>query len=318
MARELSDTSKLRIVREIAAGGMGTVFEAAQIGADGFEKRVAIKEILPALSQRPEFVAMFVGEAKLVADLVHENIIQIYQLNRHPGGGYYIIMEYVHGLSLAEFIQHHGQQRLPIELAVFITSRIARGLAYAHSRRDPHGAPKHIVHRDVCPRNIMITTEGLPKLGDFGIAQAATRLLAPAAENATLGKYGYMSPEQALNRPVDGRSDIYSLGLVLFELLALRPGRDRWSGNPVFAASKGWVDWDALPRVPSRLRKLLRRMLAFEPDERQANADDLAHDLEYYIYRKGYGPTVVTLEKYLRELCPSLYEFDPPASGAVQ
>jgi len=318
MLREIQDRSTLRVVRQIAKGGMGGVCEAYQVGADGFEKRVAIKELLPALYENQRFVDMFIGEAKLVADLVHENIVQIYQFNRDEQG-YYIIMEYVHGMSLAEFIRMHEAARLPEELAVFITSRIARGLAYAHSRRDACGRPLNIVHRDVCPNNIMVTTEGLPKLGDFGIAKAATNLLAGPEDNVSMGKMGYMSPEQAWGKDVDHRSDIYSLGLVLFELLALKRARDKWSGNPLFAAARGRVDWDALPGdTTPDLREILDGMLETDPEKRFADTDKLGHDLEYFIYHKGYGPTVVTLEKYLRELCPSLYEFEPAPAGEGQ
>jgi len=309
---QIDEHSAYRIVRELAKGGMGSVSEAIHLGADGFEKRVAIKQLLPALSDSPEFVDMFIAEAKLVADLVHENIVQIHQFNRGEHG-YYIVMEFVHGLSLAEFIERHTEDRqLPIELAVFITSRIARGLAYAHSRHDSFGVPLSVVHCDVCPRNILVTTEGLPKLGDFGIAKAANKYLSPSASETSLGKLAYMSPEQAWDRPVDYRSDIYSLGLVLFELLAMGKAREKWSSNMRFAAAKGWVDWDKLPRkVKSGLRKILNRMLDAEPNGRYDSTDQLAHDLEYFIYRKGYGPTVVTLEKHLRDLCPSLYDVMP-------
>ena len=317
MTEKIIENSAYRIVNELAKGGMGSVSEAFHLGADGFEKRVAIKQLLPTLSDSSEFVAMFIAEAKLVADLVHENIVQIYQFNRGQNG-YYIVMEFVHGLSLAEFIEKHdGDQQLPVELAVFITSRIARGLAYAHSRHDSAGAPMNIVHCDVCPRNILVTTEGLPKLGDFGIAKAADQYLSPNPGERSLGKLAYMSPEQAWDHPVDHRSDVYSLGLVLFELLTMSKGREKWSSNMRFAAAKGWVDWDKLPRrVKSGLRKILKRMLDPEPDGRYASTDELAHDLEYFIYRKGYGPTVVTLEKYLRELCPSLYQVMPPSPSA--
>ncbi|MBU1432030.1 protein kinase, partial [Myxococcota bacterium] len=153
---EINEKSAYRIVRKIAQGGMGTVCEAIHCGANGFEKRVAIKQLLPKLSDDQVFVSLFVTEAKLVANLVHENIIQIYQLNRYQGG-YYIVMEYVHGLSLAEFIQRHKDKHLGEELAVFIVSRIARGLAHAHSRRNAQGESLKIVHRDVCPNNTLIT-----------------------------------------------------------------------------------------------------------------------------------------------------------------
>ena len=312
--REIENRCTLKIVREIASGGMGTVSEAIQIGAGGFAKRVAIKEILQSSIGDESCVEMLMAEAKLVANLVHENIIQIYQLNQSRGG-YYIVMEYVNGLPLSEFIQLHHRMPakkriIPTELAVFITSRIARGLAYAHRRTDPFGKPLHIVHRDVCPKNIMVTTEGLPKLGDFGIA-FVTNQQASDSNYCAIGKFGYMAPEQAASGNVDFRADIYSLGLVLFELLTMSKCRGKWSDNLMMAAVNGWIDWDLLPRsVPKALRKLLEKMLASYPSQRFESTDELAQALEMYIYGKGYGPTVVTLEKYLRELAPSLYDFN--------
>ena len=317
---EIDNRCKLRIVRQIAAGGMGAVSEAIQEGAGGFEKRVAIKEILPNTSQDKAFVEMFVGEAKLVADLVHENIVQIYQLNEIDSR-HYIVMEYVNGLALADFIDLHrnhdggGNHRaIPVELAVFIASRIARGLAYAHSRTDCFGKPLHIVHRDVCPKNIMITTEGLPKLGDFGIASAANMQMDQQSSQA-VGKFSYMAPEQAAAENTDFRADIYSLGLVLFELLSLTRSRLKWNSNLMIAAINGWVDWELLPKkLPKKLIAILKTMLSESPEKRYQSTDELAHDLELFIYGKGYGPTVVTLEKYMRNLAPELYDFQIASS----
>lgn len=307
MLEHIEGTFNYRIVRLIAKGGMGSVYEAMQLGADGFEKRVAIKTLLPALSHNRRFVDMFIGEAKLVADLVHENIVQIYQLG-HSFHGYFIVMEYVHGLSLEEFIHFHAVtgERLPRELAVFITSRIARGLAYAHSRVDGDGGAKNIVHRDVCPNNVLITTEGLPKLGDFGIAKAANSAI-PQNDRSLMGKLLYMSPEQAQRKLVDHRADIYALGMLLFELLALQRARAPWFREAHDAAKDGRVDWDCLPDdINDNVMGILKRTLSVDPGERYSDTDKLAYDLEYHIYHKGYGPTVVTLEKYLQKHFPYL------------
>ena len=307
--RDIENQCSLRVVRAIASGGMGTVSEAIQFGAGGFEKRVAIKEILPNSANKPGFEEMFVDEAKLVANLVHENIVQIYQLNR-CSAGLYIVMELVNGLSLSDFIHEHQQEhsqqkKIPTELAVFIVSRIARGLAYAHSRCDASGQPLNIVHRDVCPRNILITTEGLPKLGDFGIANASNM---ESGDGGFFGKLAYVAPEQAAAENVDFRSDVFSLGIVLFELLTLQPCRSKWINDPFKAAFNGLIDWDALPAdIDERLLGILKTMLAADVEKRYQSTDELAHDLEYFIYGTGYGPTVVTLEKYMRNVIPSLY-----------
>lgn len=318
MNRNIENQCSLRVVRVIASGGMGTVSEAIQFGAGGFEKRVAIKEILPGSANKPGFEEMFVDEAKLVANLVHENIVQIYQLNRCDAG-LYIVMEFVNGLALSDFIMQHktgpDKTEIPIELAVFIVSRIARGLAYAHSRCDIAGQPLNIVHRDVCPRNILISTEGLPKLGDFGIANASTM---ESGDGGFVGKLSYVAPEQATCADVDFRADIFSLGMVLFEMLALKSCRSKWNEELFKAAFNGLVDWDALPAdLDERLMKILKSMLAVEVEKRYQSTDELAHDLEYFIYGTGYGPTVVTLEKYMRNVIPCLYEINSNSESLV-
>ena len=304
----IKDNYTFRIDREITQGGMGTVYEATQMGPEGFEKKVAVKTLRQSLSKNQRFTGMFLDEAKLVANLVHENIVQLYQMG-HCKEGYYIVMEYVHGMSLLDFVHLHAvtNEVPPTELAVFIASRIARGLAYAHSRQDQAGNPLNIVHRDVSPGNIMITTEGLPKLLDFGIAKAAGQVVGERDETL-MGKVYYMSPEQAQRLDLDYRADIFALGLVLFELLALRKARSRWKDDIIAAAKDGRVDWEALPTgLDPSLVTILRRMLARDLDERYDNTGHVGYDLEYFIYHKGYGPTVVTLENYLRERVPYLY-----------
>ncbi|NOY79583.1 MAG: serine/threonine protein kinase [Kiritimatiellaeota bacterium] len=296
-------------IREIARGGMGSVYEALQLGTGGFSKRVAVKTLLPRLSEDRRFVAMFMDEARLVADLVHENIVQIYQLERNRDG-YFIVMEFVQGVSLHDFIEFHRVtgENIPEELAVFIASRIARGLAYAHSRADAEGNPLNIVHRDVCPTNILITTEGLPKLTDFGIAKAATNAM-QLHDRHLVGKFPYMAPEQARGQPVDFRADIYSLGLVLYEMLVKHPARHGSTRTALLQAARtGEIDWAALPeQTGPALVSILEHTLQSDRALRYGDTAELAHDLEYYIYHKGYGPTVVTLEHYLRKQMPGLY-----------
>ena len=164
------------------------------------------------------------------------------------------------------------------------------------------------MHRDVCPKNILITTEGLPKLGDFGVA-SAEHLQLKASQKHAVGKFSYMAPEQAAAQDVDHRADIFALGMVLLEMLTLHRPRQKWNDNLMVAAVNGWVDWEMLPRrTPRRLKNILKQMLADDITKRFQSTDELAHDLEYYIYGKGYGPTVVTLEKYLRGVAPELYE----------
>jgi eukaryotic-like serine/threonine-protein kinase len=308
---------RFRIVRKIAAGGMGAVYEALQEGVEGFEKRVAVKTLLPEVCNRPEFVQLFVHEAKLVADLVHENIVQIYQLG-HTGKGYYIVMELVRGLPLSRFLRLHvlTETSVPRDLAIFITARIARGLSYAHSRKDQYGTPLNIVHRDICPSNVLMTTEGLPKIADFGIAIATTNFKI-VDKDLLWGKAGYMSPEQANRYDIDFRSDIFSLGALFFELLSGRKIRNSNNVRKLVALAKGGVvDWARLPKdVPNAVRDILKRCLALAPEDRYEDTAALARDLEYEIYKDGYGPTIQTLEAYLRDQFPYLYRSGGGGSG---
>src|SRR6266704_4308258 len=207
------------IVRKIFEGGMGIVYEAEQHGAREFVKRIAIKVIRQNYADQKQFIDNFIGEAKLVADLIHTNIVQTYHLGE-TRGIYFIAMELIRGVNLEQFAQQMLDKRhvLPKELAVFIVSRVARGLAYAHSKTDKDGRPLGIVQRDVSFKNIMIAFEGDVKLTDFGIAKARGFLVDNEGE-VVAGKPDYMSPEQANFQITDKRSDIFSAGVVLAHLL---------------------------------------------------------------------------------------------------
>jgi serine/threonine-protein kinase len=200
------------IVRKLYEGGMGIVYEAEQHGARGFIKRVAIKVIRQNYADQKQFIENFIGEAKLVADLIHTNIVQTYHLGQTQNV-YFIAMELIRGVNLEQFSQQLAAKRtlLPVELAVFIVSRVARGLAYAHAKTDSQGRPLGIVHRDVSFKNIMIAFEGDVKLTDFGIAKARGFLVDNEGE-VVAGKADYMSPEQANFKITDKRSDLFSAG----------------------------------------------------------------------------------------------------------
>ena len=293
------------IVRKIFEGGMGIVYEAEQRGARDFVKRVAIKIIRPNFASQKMFIENFVGEAKLVADLIHTNIVQTYQLGESNGVAF-IAMELIRGVNLEQFTQQlaEKQQKLPKELAVFITSRVARGLAYAHAKTDKDGKPLGIVHRDVSFKNVMIAFEGDVKLTDFGIAKAKGFLTDQEGE-VVAGKPDYMSPEQADFQVTDKRSDIFSSGVVLAHLLL---GRNIFKGATAEESRSRILnqpipDFRTLdPRIDDRLNDILHHCLARDPNRRYANAADLMYELEYYIYGAGYGPTNETLGKFIREL----------------
>lgn len=310
---EILDSGVIVLTREAGRGGMSVVYEGRRLGCEGFEKRVAVKMLLSKWSENRPFLDLFLAEAKLVSDLVHENIVQIYQLGQVPGGAYYMVMEYVHGIPLSEFVAYHVQRgvQAPEPLAVHIASRIARGLAYAHAFQDRTGQPLRIVHRDVCPNNILITAEGLSKLTDFGVATAAKQT--GISRNWLAGKVKYMSPEQAAVRAVDFRTDMYSLGAVLFEILSGKPIRPPDSDPAEQDFAKIPVPWDVLPaRTGKDLVEILRRMLDPDPAKRFQDTGEAARALEYYIYRDGYGPTIQTVEAYLRKAFPHLYDYSLP------
>ena len=293
------------VVRKIFEGGMGVVYEAEQHGARNFAKRVAIKIIRPNFASQKMFIENFIGEAKLVADLIHTNIVQTYHLGE-ANGACFICMELIRGVNLEQFTRQlvEKKQTLPKELAVFITSRITRGLAYAHAKTDKDGKPLGIVHRDVSFKNIMIAFEGDVKLTDFGIAKARGFLTDQEGE-VVAGKADFMSPEQANFQVTDKRSDLFSTGVVLTHLLL---GRNLFKG-PTPEESRQRIinqpipDFRMLdPRIDDGLNDILQHCLARDLKRRYATADELMYDLEYYIYHSGYGPTNETLGKFIRDL----------------
>jgi len=293
------------VVRKIFEGGMGVVYEAEQRGARNFVKRVAIKVIRANYASQKTFIENFIGEAKLVADLIHTNIVQTYHLGE-ANGVCFIAMELIRGVNLEQFAQQLAEKRkqLPLELAVFITSRIARGLAYAHAKAGADGKTLGIVHRDVSFKNIMIAFEGDVKLTDFGIAKARGFLTDQEGE-VVAGKADYMSPEQADFQVTDKRSDLFSAGVVLGNLVL---GHNIFKG-PTAEESRQRILKQAIPdfrtldsRVDDRLNTILQRCLTRDLTKRFTNADELMYELEYYIYHAGYGPTNETLGKFIREL----------------
>ena len=296
---------RYEIVRKIFEGGMGIVYEAEQHGAREFVKRVAIKVIRPSFGSQKMFIENFIGEAKLVADLIHTNIVQTYHLGE-ARGICFICMELIRGVNLEQFTHQLADRKrqLPKELAVFIISRVARGLAYAHAKTDKDGKPLGIVHRDVSLKNVMIAFEGDVKVTDFGIAKARGFLTDQEGE-VVAGKADFMSPEQADFQITDKRSDLFSAGVVLAHLLL---GRNVFKGETAEESRERILNLD-IPdfrqldsRIDDPLNEILRRCLARDLDRRYATADQLLYDLEYYIYHGGYGPTNETLGKFTREL----------------
>lgn len=297
------------ILETIAEGGMGTVFKALQKGASGFEKTVAIKKLLDCYSKDKRFIIRFIDEAKLVANLIHENIVQIYQLDKYMNE-YYFVQEYVDGINLHDFMEFHrvSKTKLPVKLAVFIAANVARALAYAHSRHGYDGKPLNIIHCDICSYNILINSEGVVKLTDFGVARAVT-VREPIAFS---GKLPFMSPEQVNKDPLDFHSDIYSLGIVLFYMLSGGRVCRHLNVKPheiISQARKNYIDWGLLPdELDKGLLTILRRMLATEPKKRYRSTAKVVKKLEHYILRNGYNVSTLSMAKYMRRQMPAHFE----------
>ena len=294
------------ILERIASGGMAELFRARFRGAEGFQKIVAIKKILPHLADDEEFMTMFADEAKLAAQLNHPNIVHIFDLGKIEGGGYFIAMEYVDGRDLRSILQlaRDTGLRMPVPLAVSIGAKVAAALDYAHRRRGDDGRDLHIVHRDVSPPNILVSTDGDIKLCDFGIAKAASK--ASRTESGALkGKVPYMSPEQAWGKAVDQRSDIYSLGAVIFELVA---GRRLYRGDSEMEtlekvrAGEVVAPSSVNPEVPPALDALLLKALAREPDGRYASVSEMLRDLEAVLRTYEPPPSSAELAVYVHHL----------------
>ena len=297
---------KYLLIEKVGTGGMAELFMAKQTGLKGFEKVMAIKRILPHLTEDPEFVSMFINEAKLAALLTHQNIVQIFDLG-HVENSYFIAMEFVMGKDLRTILQRAKALNLPLSIshALMIITKICAGLDYAHRKKDLTGRDLNIVHRDISPQNILVSYEGEVKLVDFGIAKAASQ----SSETRTgilKGKLSYMAPEQARGQEVDRRADIFAVGILLYETL---------TGHKLF---KGDNDFNTLEKVreakveppPTSLNKqmapeleaIILKSLAKDPDHRFQSASELQTALEDHMSQKGYDFSTVRLAQYLQAL----------------
>ena len=296
---------KYVMVRQIAEGGMGVVYEAHQHGAGQFRKTVAVKLIREEYSAIPEFQKNFIGEARLVADLIHTNIVQTYHLGQ-IGGQYFMVMEFVGGQNIEQFLEKHRRlgRQVPVDLAAFIVSRVARGLTYAHQKRDRDGHHLNIVHRDIGPKNVLMGYEGDVKLTDFGIAKALN-LMYNEEGKVIAGKDEYLSPEQASYAVTDARADLFPLGIVLTEILL---GRNIFR-NADRAQSRRNILTMPIPRfatlrpdIDERLETIIQKALQRDRNLRYQSAAEVLNDLEIYLYSHGYGPTNEKLGTYLRDI----------------
>jgi eukaryotic-like serine/threonine-protein kinase len=302
---------RYEVISHLATGGMAQIYLAKQTGLGSFERHVVLKTILRDRANDQRFVTMFLDEAKLAATLNHQNVAQVYEVDQ-ADGAYFMAMEYVHGenaRAILEMTLRRGW-KIPLELAVMIISGAAAGLHHAHERRGKNGQPLNIVHRDVSPANIMVGYDGSVKVLDFGIAKAEER--ATKTVGGTIkGKYGYMSPEQCKGKPLDRRSDIFALGIVLYELTTLRRA---FKGNDDFETMKRIVSGDvvlpstAVPGYPRELEAIVLTALAQDPNARFQSGAELIEALDAFATRASLTGSNTAMGRFVGELFGSKRE----------
>ena len=310
---------KFLLLERVNVGGMAEVFKAKSTGVAGFERILAIKRILPNLVEDDDFIRMFIDEARIAVQLNHANIVQIYELGKQ-GEHYYIAMEYIPSRDLRGILDRlrASGQLMPIAQAAYITAKVAEGLDYAHRRKDPQGNPMNIIHRDVSPQNILVGFEGEVKVIDFGIAKAANRASKTQA-GVLKGKFGYMSPEQVRGLPIDRRSDIFAVGVLLYEMLT---GERLFIGESDFSTLERVRNADVIAptnfnkKISPQLEQIVLKTLAREVEDRYQWASELARDLQSFssdatgaynarrvsgTMREMYAPEVALEKKKLEE-----------------
>lgn len=310
----MAGARKYEVVKRLDAGGMAEVFIGRTVGIAGITKKVAIKRVLPHLAQNKKFVSMFLDEARVGMRLSHANVVQVFDVGEDEGT-YFIVMEFIDGVSLKDIVDTLRKRRLvaPVGAAVQIVAEAARGLNYAHNERDENGSPLHIVHRDVSPPNILVSVQGEVKVTDFGLAKAASQL-ETTDPGVVKGKFSYLSPEAVDGETVDKRADIFSLGIVLFELLT---GKRLFLGEndyqTVLSVGKAHVPSVAMLNraVPELLDDIVHKALARNREDRYQAAEDFADALTSFLYTSGVKAT----SRHVADLVAAV-RGDPKSSAA--
>ncbi len=281
---------KYYLLELINVGGMAEVFKAKMFGVEGFEKIVAIKRILPEVAEDAEFIKMFVDEAKIAVKLQHPNVVQIFELGKIEDS-YFIAMELINGKDLKTIRKRLKRVDLlmPVEQSAYIISQVCDGLDYAHRKTDEKMNPLNIVHRDISPQNMIVSYEGTVKLIDFGIAKAKSKSTKTQV-GMLKGKFSYMSPEQVSGQPIDRRSDIFSLGVVFFEMLT---GKRLFLGKNDVETLEKIRKAEVLPpsvfnsAVPPELDRIVLKALAKDREDRYQWASEFSEDLKKFSYSSG-------------------------------
>ncbi len=291
------------LLEKIATGGMAEVYRARAYGLAGFEKILVIKKVLASLAKDEEFIKLFIDEAKIAVQLMHVNIVQVFELGE-VNNNYYMAMEYVHGLDVARLVaRSRSRGPFPLPLALFVICEVLKALDFAHARCDEEGNHLHIVHCDISPQNVLVSYAGEVKITDFGISRAAFQ--AKALHEVIRGKYAYMSPEQVDGRPLDGRSDLFSLAIVLYELLTGRrlfkaKSRDETIARVRRAEVPSPRSYR--PEISEDLEGILLKALAAKPQDRYLTAGEMLEDIGVLMVREGHRATNNDLAAYIRSV----------------
>jgi serine/threonine protein kinase len=296
---------KYSILGHLATGGMAEVYVARQVGLEGFEKIVVIKRVRPELNTDLDTTTSFLDEARLVATLEHPNIAQVYEIGR-VNDSYFFVMEYVHGADLRQLMEAAVAKRVKISLAdaVYIIIGVCAGLHYAHDKRSLDGQPLSIIHRDVSPSNVLISHDGAVKVCDFGIAKAENRN-AHLTRGVLKGKFAYMSPEQCRSQSLDRRSDVFAIGILLYELSTLSRLFD---SNSDFDLLRSVIEQPAplpssrMPGYPAELERIVLRALEKNPDHRYPTAQAMQLDLEAFARESKLAMSSVSAAQLMNAL----------------
>jgi serine/threonine protein kinase len=296
---------KYALLRKIASGGMAEVFLAKHVGMDGFEKLVVLKRILPHLAGQYEYLRMFLDEAKTAADLRHSNVVSTFEIGEE-NGVYFMVMEFLHGQDVRSIFRKaiSSQVAVPIQHSVGIIIDVCCGLHYAHTKKNLEGKSLGIVHRDISPQNIIVTYEGETKIVDFGIAKASHQLV-ETSSGVLKGKYSYMSPEQALGQTADHRTDIFALGIVLYEMTTLRR---LFKKENEIKTLKAVISCEiplpsaVISNYPKGLESIVLKALAKKRNERFSNCDEFRTALEEFLTEQSLAHSSSRLRFFMNEL----------------
>ncbi|XXF80291.1 serine/threonine-protein kinase [Myxococcaceae bacterium GXIMD 01537] len=304
--RDTPRFGKYRLVDRLAVGGMAEIFLAFQADSEGYEKPVVIKRIRPHLTKEASFVKLFLNEARLAAQLNHPNIVQIYDLGK-LGESYFIAMEYIFGRDMRRILPKSEGLGIPFPLvyALKIASSALAGLHYAHTKVDWSGNPLNIVHRDVSPENIFVAFDGTVKVLDFGIAKANNLPTGETRAGELRGKLSYMSPEQCLGKPVDCRSDVFSLGVTLYEWLTgfkLFTGESEIAVMRNIAEGKIYAPSYFKADIPGPVEAILMRALERDRDRRYQSAAEMQEAIDTFLNAYEFTPTPLHLSNFLKQL----------------